>query len=246
MNILLEVCAFTIDGCVAAYQGGAQRIELCQGPAEGGTTPSIGLQKIAMEAVPIPVYPIIRPRGGDFLYNNYNVDAMAYDIEAFKNIGCPGVVIGALNTYGFIDEGILKTLINAAGNMDITVHRAFDRCNNPYKALETIIKLGGKRILTSGLQPAAPNGLVILAALVKAVGSACIIMPGSGVRANNAKQIIEQTGATEIHTSVRSIFKSDMQYNNPLFDTIENEGSYVGINKKDVALICEELRNIGE
>ena len=244
MNILLEVCAFTIQGCIAAYEGGAQRIELCQAPYDGGTTPSLGLQKMVMAAVPIPIYPIVRPRGGDFLYTKNDVDAMAYDIEAFEKIGCQGVVIGALHANGFIDEGILKTLIYAAKKMDITVHRAFDRCNNPYKALETIIKLGGKRILTSGLKPDANNGLALLAQLVKIAGSACIIMPGSGVRANNAKHIIEQTNATEIHTSARSIFNTAMQYTNPAFGEIENEGSYVGINKKDVEEICQQLRSI--
>jgi copper homeostasis protein len=244
MEILLEVCAFTLEGCVAAYKGGANRIELCQGPDDGGTTPSIGLQKLAMQLVPIPIYPIIRPRGGDFLYTTADVDAMAFDIEAFEKIGCPGVVIGALDAKGNIDIGILKTLIAAAKNMDITVHRAFDRSNDAFAALDAIINLGGKRILTSGLQTNAPDGAALLAKLVEAAGSNCIIMPGAGVRANNVAALLNTTKAKEVHTSVRTMQPSKMQFKNEAFATITNEGNYIGILEADVAAIKKELLNI--
>ena len=214
MNYTLEVIGFTIESCILAQLAGAHRIELCDNPSDGGTTPSYGFIKAAREILQIDLYPIIRPRGGDFFYSDAEFEIMRTDVQMCKELGCNGVVIGMLQADGTVDTERCRTLVETASPLGVTFHRAFDRSNDPFKALEDIISIGCERILTSGLQPTATQGSDIITALIKQAGGRIIIMPGSGVRANNINEIAVKTGAKEFHTSARIAVESKMKFTN--------------------------------
>jgi copper homeostasis protein len=234
MKYELEVIAFNIESCLIAEENGANRIELCANPNEGGTTPSAGMIAEARKSTSIQLFPIIRPRGGDFLYTDQEFNAMLYDIETCKNLGCDGVVIGMLTEEGNIDVKRCAQLIENVGDMSVTFHRAFDRVSNPLLALEQIIELGCKRILTSGLKPTVMEGIEMLTQLVAHARERIIIMPGSGVRSNNIIQLAETTGAMAFHSSARKNISSEMNYLN------------IGMNESlnQVNLDAEEVQNI--
>jgi copper homeostasis protein len=196
----------------SAVDGGADRIELCANLAEGGVTPSAGTIKQCRQAFSVLLYPIIRPRGGDFLYTAEEFDIMLHDVVLCKKLGCDGVVIGMLNKDGSIDIERTAKLVHAAYPLGVTFHRAFDRCNDPFGAMEQLIRIGCERILTSGQQPVAPDGVELIAQLNKAADDRIIIMPGSGVRKDNVKQLAEQTGCVEFHSSLRGKEKSRMDF----------------------------------
>jgi len=214
MKFELEVIAFDIQSCQLAADNGADRIELCANPHEGGTTPSYGMMKAARKSTQIQVFPIIRPRGGDFLYTAAEFEAMKDDIKAAKDIGCEGVVIGMLNEDGSVDVERCQELVELANGMDVTFHRAFDRVNDAFKSLEQIIAIGCKRILSSGLTPTAIDGIPMLKTLVSQAVGRIKIMPGSGVRSENIMQIAEETGAICFHSSARKSLESQMNYFN--------------------------------
>jgi len=214
MKFKLEVIGFTIESCLIAQAAGAHRIELCDNPSEGGTTPSYGFIKTARENLSIDLYPIIRPRGGDFLYSEIEFEVMKADIEVCKNLGCDGVVIGILNADGTVDKKRSKQLVEIANPMKVTFHRAFDRTNDPFQAMEDIISIGCERILTSGLQTVATDGEELLNKLVKKANDRIIIMPGSGVKSDNIKTLIRNTNATEFHSSARTFVNSKMEFIN--------------------------------
>lgn len=214
MIFKLEVIGFTIESCVIAQSAGAHRIELCDNPGEGGTTPSLGFIKAARKNLQIDLFPIIRPRGGDFLYTDAEFDAMKADIKVCKELGCDGVVIGILLADGTIDKKRCSQLVELAYPLDVTFHRAFDRVNDPEQALEDVIETGCERILTSGLQPNALDGAEMITDLVKQADERIIIMPGSGVCSENILELGKRTGATEFHSSARMHIGSKMVYKN--------------------------------
>ena len=213
MNFTLEIIGFTIEACITAQSAGAHRIELCDNPAEGGTTPSYGFIKAAREKLTIQLYPIIRPRGGDFFYSEEEFEIMKTDVKVCKELGCDGVVIGLLNADGTIDKKRCRELVQLAYPMGVTFHRAFDRVADATQALEDVIAVGCERILTSGLQPNAMDGAGTIAQLIEQANGRIIIMPGSGVRADNIAAIAQKTGATEFHSSARIFIKSKMEFN---------------------------------
>ncbi|MFZ4770068.1 MAG: copper homeostasis protein CutC [Ferruginibacter sp.] len=239
MNLKLEVIGFTIEGCVIAENAGAFRIELCDNPGEGGTTPSYGFIKAAREKLSIELYPIIRPRGGDFFYNTDEFEIMKSDISICKELGCDGVVTGILNADGTIDKKRNRELVELAYPMGVTFHRAFDRVCDATIALEDIIETGFERILSSGLLPNAANGAPTIAALIKQANGRIIIMPGSGVRSDNIIQIAKDTGATEFHSSARNYANSKMEYANAAMN--ENLQS-VAIDEVELSKMIEVLR----
>ncbi len=214
----LEVIAFDLASCRIAEDNGANRIELCANPHEGGTTPSYGMIGTARESTSIQLFPLIRPRGGDFLYTRAEFDSMATDIRQCAQLGCDGVVIGMLYKDGRVDVDRCAELVGHAGDMEVTFHRAFDRVRDPITALEEIIELGCSRILTSGLRPNVDLGKAMLRTLVKAAGSRITIMPGSGVRAGNIAELARFTGARAFHSSARTVHASLMEYTNPAMD----------------------------
>jgi copper homeostasis protein len=237
---LLEICANSVKSSIEAQKGGAYRVELCAGIPEGGTTPSYGDIVLARELLKIKLNVIIRPRGGDFLYNDLEHKIMLKDIENAGRLGVDGVVFGCLTAEGDIDMKRNKELIEAAGDMSITFHRAFDMCRDPFDALEKIIELGFDRILTSGQQPKAVEGINLLKELVKKAGDRIIIMPGSGVNAENVAQLARETGAKEFHLSAREPIESGMLYRNP---NLKMGGTAVVINEfEEQVTSAEKIR----
>ena len=213
MKRIIEICANSAQSCVEAEMVGASRVELCAGIPEGGTTTSYGEIKTAQALTStIDINVIIRPRGGDFLYTEAEVEAMLLDIELCKQLGVHGVVFGCLTSEGDIDVPLMRRLIEAAKPLSVTCHRAFDVCRDPFAALEQLIELGCDRILTSGQQSTAEKGIPLLKQLVERAGQRIIIMPGCGVREGNIARIEAETGAREFHTSARSVVHSQMRY----------------------------------
>jgi copper homeostasis protein len=236
MKIILETIAFNIDSCIQAQASGASRIELCDNPAEGGTTPSYGFIKAARAVLQIDLFPIIRPRGGDFLYSDAEFDIMKTDVQLCKDLGCDGVVIGMLHADATIDTVRCAKLIKIAYPMSVTFHRAFDRVTDAKKALEDVIAIGCERILTSGFYPNVMDGIENIKALIQQADDRIIIMPGSAVRASNVKEIINQTGAKEIHSSARKNTNSLMQI----------QSTTMVENLQTVHLDAEEVRGMVE
>lgn len=211
---LLEVIGFTLESCLIAQQAGAHRIELCDNPGEGGTTPSYGFIKAAREKLQIQLYTMIRPRGGDFLYTDEEFEIMCEDVKLCKSLMCDGVVLGILNADGTIDKKRNARLAELAYPMGVTFHRAFDRVKEPFEAMEMLIDIGFERILSSGLKPNVSEGKPLLKALVEKAANDIIIMPGSGVKSNNITELAQYTGAKEFHSSARKMTDSQMHYIN--------------------------------
>lgn len=212
---IIEICANSAQSCVEAEAGGAKRVELCAGIPEGGTTPSYGEIRMAQRLTSkIDINVIIRPRGGDFLYTEAEIDAMLLDIEVCRQLGVHGVVFGCLTKEGNIDVPLMRRLMDAAKPLSVTCHRAFDVCRDPFRAMEELIGLGCDRILTSGQQPDAVKGIPLIKQLIDRADGRIIIMPGCGVREENIALIEKETGACEFHTSARSVLYSQMEYRN--------------------------------
>lgn len=214
-NYRLEICANSVASCLEAEKGGAHRVELCAAIPEGGTTPSHGEIALTRELLDIRLNVIIRPRGGDFLYSALEHSIMIKDVEHARMLGADGVVIGCLTTEGEVDMQQNSELVEAAQGMSVTFHRAFDMCRDPFDSLEKIIRLGCDRILTSGQQPKAEQGIALLKQLVERAGDRIIIMPGSGIHAGNIARIAMASGAREFHLSARTAIESGMKYRNP-------------------------------
>lgn len=210
-----EVCANSVESCLAAQTGGADRVELCAGIPEGGTTPSYGDIATARELLThTRLHVIIRPRGGDFLYTPLEQRIMLKDIENARRLGADGVVFGCLTPEGDIDIALMKQLLEAAQGMSVTFHRAFDVCRQPKQALETLIQLGCHRILTSGAQPTAEQGIPLLKELQAQADGRIILLAGCGVNENNIARIASETGIREFHFSARKQLTSGMQFRN--------------------------------
>ncbi|OKS87100.1 copper homeostasis protein CutC [Mucilaginibacter polytrichastri] len=215
-TVTLEICANSVTSAIAAQQGGAARIELCENLKEAGTTPSYGQIILARKLLEIKIYTLIRPRAGDFLYNDYEFEIMLADVNNCINTGCDGVVIGMLKKDGSIDKersGILADLARKNG-LGVTFHRAFDVCNDYYQALEDIIDIGCERILTSGGKTTAMEGAGTIAHLVEKAAGRISIMAGSGVNEQNVRDLINFTGIHEVHTSAKMWNQSNMDYHN--------------------------------
>ena len=210
-----EICANSVASCIAAQEGGADRVELCAGIPEGGTTPSYGMICKARESISIGLNVIIRPRGGDFLYTRDELEEMLHDIRIAKELGADGLVFGCLRPDGSVDIEAMKPLMEAAGDTPVTFHRAFDHTSDPFKALEDIIGLGCARILTSGCRPTALEGVGLLAQLVEKAEDRIIIMPGCGVNESNIAETARLSGAREFHFSAREPVESGMSFRNP-------------------------------
>ena len=241
MAYLLEICSFNLQSAMIAQEAGAYRVELCADPGDGGTTPSAGIIRVAREKLHIQLYPIIRPRGGDFLYSAEEYDSMIKDIAYCKEAGCDGVVIGLLNQDGSVDKKRTAKLVELAYPLGVTFHRAFDRAANPFEALESIIETGCERILTSGQRPTAMEGAGLINELIRQADERIVIMPGSGIRSSNILQLAERTEAVEFHTSARRLVESGMQYvNGSMFESLTS----VIADRQDIDGMLEKLKTI--
>lgn len=210
----LEVCANGYQSALNAQIGGATRVEFCDNLAEGGTTPSYGQIALAKKNLTIEIWPIIRPRGGDFLYSDLEFDLMKEDIKICKSLSCDGVVIGILNSDGTVDTDRCADLIALAHPMPVSFHRAFDMSNDMSLALEDLIALGIVRVLSSGGANSAIQGAATLAKLVQQANGRISVMPGAGINSHNIQKLIKISGADTFHASCKSHVSSKMQFRN--------------------------------
>jgi copper homeostasis protein len=213
-RLILEVCVDSVESAVAAQEGGADRVELCDNLLEGGTTPSAGTIQLARKHLTIGLNVIIRPRGGDFDYSDLEFDVMKADVQIAKNLGANGVVIGILTKDGTVDMERTRTLVELARPMSVTFHRAFDMTRDPHEALESLINLGVDRVLTSGQENSVLEGLDLIADLVQKAEERIVVMPGGGITERNFDKIIAQSGAREAHVLATTTVGSSMLYRN--------------------------------
>ncbi len=199
----IEICCGSIQSAANAKAGGAVRIELCQGLVEGGTTPSPATINYAVKELGLKVFVLVRPRGGDFCYNELEIKTMEQDVEFCKQAGVAGIVVGFLHPDGSIDTELTRRFVKLAAPLPVTFHRAFDRCTDPLRALEEVIDCGCARILTSGCKPTAMEGADVLQQLVQQANGRIKILAGSGVTPENAAELRQKTGAPEIHGSCK-------------------------------------------
>ena len=211
---ILEVCAFHIDSCIIAEKAGAARVELCDNPIEGGTTPSFGTIKQTREKISILLYPILRPRPGNYFYTDEEFAILKDDIGMCRQLGCDGISVGIQTINAVIDTERLKRIVEWAGPMGVTCNRVFDCAPDPFLALENIIDCGCERVLTSGQKSAAPDAGELLQKLVKQAADRIIIMPGAGVKSSNLSKLREACGASEYHSSARMILPNPVTYIN--------------------------------
>ena len=213
MKKIIEICLESVESVVAAQKGGADRVELCSDLFEGGLTPTLGTFTVARKlASTIKINVMIRPRGGDFCYSDEEFEVMKEDLLSLKNAGADGIVFGILTPEGDIDEERTRALVALAYPLPVTFHRAFDMSKDAFKSLETLIDLGVKRILTSGLEPTVMEGLPLLTELVKKAGDRIIIMPGCGISERNFKYLDERINAKEYHVFLPKEISSKMEY----------------------------------
>jgi copper homeostasis protein len=209
--LILELCAYNIQSCIIAENAGAGRIELCGNPLEGGTTPSYGLIRYAVEQLSIPVFPMIRPRGGNFIYSESEFAIMKADIATCKELGCTGIATGAQLADLTLDVAMMSRMVEWAYPMQVTCHKVFDRVPDAHAALHELLQTGCSRVLTSGLQKTAIAGASLLKELGEEANGKIIIMPGGGVRSDNILGLAAKTNAREFHSSgIISISQSQM------------------------------------
>ncbi|MDB4902270.1 MAG: copper homeostasis protein CutC [Mucilaginibacter sp.] len=247
-SVLLEVCANSVTSALAAQDGGAVRIELCENLYEGGTTPSHGEILLARKLLHIKLYVLIRARGGDFLYTDLEYEIMSADIRYCIEAGCDGIVIGMLNADGTIDKKRCSELVQMAKQwgVGVTFHRAFDMCTDMDQALEDIIEIGCERILTSGGKSTAIEGARVIANLIKKAAGRIIIMPGSGINENNVTDLVHFTGATEIHSSAKVRVPSKMIYKNDRIIMGNNYGDEYSNEFTDIERVRQILKLANE
>lgn len=212
----VEICVSSIDSCLIAQKAGADRVELCDNLLEGGTTPSYSTIVYAKEHLSLDTMVMIRPRGGDFLYNDIEFQLMKEDILVCKKIGVKGVVLGLLNTDGSIDKQRTKELIKLSQPLDVCFHRAVDMTSDYIKAVEDIIDCGAKRILTSGARNKAIEGMDNIKKIQNIYGDRIEIMVGSGVNSNNVSMLKKETNVSNFHLSAKYSIDSDMTFRHPI------------------------------
>jgi len=202
---ILEISVESVEAALAAERGGADRLELCANLREGGTTPPAELLRSVRERVRLPIFAMIRPRGGNFLYSDGEFAAMREAIHAARESGADGFVLGLLDAQGRVDVERTRELVERASPLPVTFHRAFDACVDLRSALDDVIKTGATRVLTSGGKQTAPEAFGVLGELVRSAGERIVVMPGSGLHAGNIGEAVEATGAREYHAGLSSV-----------------------------------------
>jgi copper homeostasis protein len=238
--IAVEVCVDSVASAIAAQRGGAARIELCGSLIEGGTTPSAGLIEMTRAAVSMPLHVMIRPRGGDFCYEADEFEVMRRDIALAQRMGANGVVFGVLDVNGNVDVARTRELAEAARPLSVTFHRAFDMTADLFRALDDICAAGVDRILTSGGESSSLNAQEIIAQLVRHDRGRVVVMPGGGIKPENARSLVDHTGVTEVHVGLRAASASPMLHRNPRISM----GSVAGREYQRFTVSEEQVRRL--
>ena len=212
---ILECCVDSVESALAAKKGGADRLELCSNLVIGGTSPSLALFQQIRENTNIRIHVLLRPRFGDFLYTSHELSIIEKEIRMFREAGAEGIVIGCLKPDGSLDCEAMSRLIDHAGQMSITLHRAFDMCKDPFRTLDEAQSLGIHTILTSGCQPSCLKGIDLLRQLDERADGKVSIMAGAGINSNAVQLLLKQTKITAFHMSGKKIRESQMQFRNP-------------------------------
>jgi len=237
----LEIAVFNCTAAIEAAAAGADRIELCHNQPEGGTTPSPGTIWQVRQKLTIPIFAMLRPRGGDFIYNSNELAVMKKDLEAIKNGGCYGIVFGFLQLDGTVDKKLTSRFVEMAYPLDATFNRAFDCTPNAGEALEAIIDCGCQRILTSGQHTTAPEGAAIIQQIVTQANNRIIIMPGAGIRQQTITAVQKATGAVEFHSSALKIISTQSTYTNAKVTGMEN---FYGVDASEIRAMKEQLAKL--
>ncbi len=240
-NYQFELCAFTLQSCLTAEKMGAARVELCDNPIEGGTTPSYGTIKIARQKLSLELYPIIRPRSMNYFYDQEEWQSMLEDVKMCKELGCDGISIGVQLQDGRVDADKMKQLVELAYPMKVTSNRVIDAAPDPYEALDTLINAGCYRVLTSGQAASAPEGVEVLKKLVEQSAGRIRIMPGAGVNSGNVVALAKATGAFEFHGSARMTAPNPVTHQNP---QILDSGSMFIADELEVLRITKALKTL--
>jgi len=243
-RILIEVSVDSVASASAAERGGAARIELCSALSVGGLTPSAGLVEKVRSALSIPIHLMIRPRPGDFYYDRDEFETMQRDICVAKQMGAHGVVIGLLDVDGSVDVSRTKELVDLARPLEVTFHRAFDMSADLFRALEDVCACGANRLLTSGGKQTCLEGQATIAELIQRADERIIVMPGSGIKPENARALVENTGAREIHAGLRTVVPSPMHYRNEqvaMGSAASGEYERSVVTEESVKRLCDAL-----
>jgi copper homeostasis protein len=240
----LEICVDSVESAVAAAKGGAERVELCSALSEGGITPSTGLICTVREAVGIEVVVIVRPRGGDFVYSETELEVMRRDITSAKARALDGVVLGVLKTDDTVDLQRTRELVELARPLQVTFHRAFDVCKDPASALEDVIACGADRLLTAGGRADAMNGLHTIAGLQHQGGDRIRIMAGGGIRIGNVRTIALRTGVHEVHSSLSTTVRSTAYDGGADGNKLHREFARFVVREDDVRAFKSALHSI--
>jgi len=241
-SVLIEICVDSTESALAAERGGAHRVELCGDLLEGGITPSAGLIETVRQKVGISLHVIIRPRGGDFCYTSDEFESMKRDVSTAKQLGADGVVFGILKENGHVDTARTRCLVEMARPLNATFHRAFDMSADPKQALEDVIHAGIHRVLTSGGEQNAEDGMPAIASLVSAAKDRIAIMVGGGIRETNVRRIMVETGAREVHANVGHSVPSPMMYRNNKISL----GAVKGSEYQRVVVLQDKVRRLLE
>jgi copper homeostasis protein len=247
-KVLVEVCVDSVASAVAAERGGAGRVELCSGLIEGGITPSAGLVEMTRASVSLDLHVMIRARGGDFCYDADEFEIMRRDLALAKRLGANGVVFGILDVEGNVDVARTRELVELARPLAVTFHRAFDMTADLSRALDEVCDTGADRLLTSGGEPSSLQGQDTILRLVQKAQGRIIIMPGSGIKPENARRLVDHTGVTEIHVGLRSALPSPMRHHNPRVSMGSVEGQEYQrfvVLEENVRRLCGALENAG-
>lgn len=242
----LEICVDSVESALAAARGGARRIELCSALSEGGITPSSDLINAVRAAVDIDVFVIIRPRGGDFVYSDHELEVMRKDILEAKSRRIDGVVLGVLTAAGSVDHVATRSLIETARPLQVTFHRAFDVCKDLDRALEDVIACGADRILTSGGQPDALRGAARITHLREKAGNRIKIMAGGGIRVSNLQTLVLATGVQEIHTSLNAEVRDMPSDEDAEIGTCQNARRSFRVLEQDVRAFKSALESLAK
>ena len=214
-KFLLECATDSVESALAAAKGGADRLELCANLIIGGTTPTLALYDEVRSHGDIPLFILIRPRFGDFLYTDYEANVICREIEMFQKAGAEGVVIGSLNKDGSLNAEHMKRFIDSAKDMSVTLHRAFDMCADPFETLKQAKELGVNTILTSGQAPSSLEGIDLYEKLIEKANGEISILAGGGIKASTIEKLLKQTSLTAFHMSGKIVVESGMEFRNP-------------------------------